>query len=76
MATLNETETIKQNDKGMARGDRAPREEQIATAAYFRALARGFAPGGDLDDWLAAEAEIAAAAMAALEARSSGESQA
>jgi len=28
----------------------------IATAAYFRAEARGFAPGQELDDWLEAEA--------------------
>lgn len=27
----------------------------IAEAAYFRAQARGFAPGGELDDWLEAE---------------------
>jgi hypothetical protein len=30
----------------------------IAQAAYFRAEKRGFAPGGELQDWLAAEAEI------------------
>lgn len=30
----------------------------ISEAAYYRALARGFAPGGDLQDWLAAEAEF------------------
>ncbi len=34
------------------------RHELIAKAAYFRAQARGFGPGGDLDDWLAAEAEV------------------
>ncbi|HEY8507133.1 MAG TPA: DUF2934 domain-containing protein [Steroidobacteraceae bacterium] len=27
-------------------------------AAYFRAERRGFAPGHELDDWLAAEREI------------------
>ncbi|WP_341892843.1 DUF2934 domain-containing protein [Variovorax sp. YR752] len=27
----------------------------IAEAAYFRAQARGFAPGGELEDWLEAE---------------------
>ena len=32
----------------------------IAEAAYFRAEKRGFAPGAELEDWLAAEAEIAA----------------
>lgn len=35
--------------------------ESIALAAYFKAEARGFEPGGELDDWLAAEAEFEAA---------------
>jgi hypothetical protein len=30
----------------------------IARAAYFRAMERGFAPGNELEDWLAAEAEV------------------
>jgi len=30
----------------------------IAEAAYFRAEKRGFAPGHDTEDWLAAEAEV------------------
>lgn len=34
------------------------RHEMIATAAYFRAVQRGFCDGDSLDDWLAAEAEI------------------
>ena len=34
------------------------RRELIAQAAYFRAQRRGFAPGRELDDWLAAESEI------------------
>ena len=38
-----------------ARQDRA---EQIAVAAYFKAQARGFAPGRELDDWLQAESEL------------------
>jgi hypothetical protein len=29
-------------------------------AAYFRAERRGFAPGYEIEDWLAAEAEVAA----------------
>jgi hypothetical protein len=37
----------------------AQREALIATAAYFRAQKRGFEPGHELDDWLAAEVEIA-----------------
>jgi hypothetical protein len=32
----------------------------VAERAYFRALHRGFAPGHELDDWLAAEREVAA----------------
>jgi hypothetical protein len=37
---------------------------QIAERAYLRAQLRGFAPGLELDDWLAAEAELAAGASA------------
>ena len=33
----------------------------IALAAYFKAEARGFEPGHELEDWLAAERELAAA---------------
>jgi hypothetical protein len=33
----------------------------IAHAAYLRAEKRGFEPGREVDDWLAAEAEFAAA---------------
>ena len=32
----------------------------IAKAAYYRAMQRGFAPGCELGDWLAAEQEIMA----------------
>jgi hypothetical protein len=34
------------------------REEMVRTAAYFRAERRGFAPGYEWEDWLAAEAEV------------------
>ncbi len=46
-----------------AAAERAPaaaREPMIAVAAYYRAERRGFAPGSELDDWLAAEADIEA----------------
>jgi Protein of unknown function (DUF2934) len=36
----------------------ADREARIAEAAYWRAARRGFMPGAELDDWLAAEQEI------------------
>lgn len=32
--------------------------EMIATAAYFIAAERNFAPGNELDDWLAAERQV------------------
>jgi len=35
-----------------------PHHTAIAEAAYFRAERRGFAPGHELEDWLAAETEI------------------
>ncbi len=31
--------------------------DRIAIAAYYRAEARSFEPGHDIEDWLAAEAE-------------------
>jgi predicted nucleic acid-binding protein len=34
------------------------RMERIALNAYYRSLRRGFEPGGEVDDWLAAEAEV------------------
>lgn len=37
----------------------AERQARIARAAYFRAEKRGFEPGHELEDWLAAEAEVA-----------------
>lgn len=34
------------------------RARMVETAAYFRAERRGFTPGYEVEDWLAAEAEI------------------
>ena len=34
------------------------RHRQIAELAYYKAEQRGFAPGHELEDWLAAEAEV------------------
>lgn len=34
------------------------RNDRIAKAAYYKAEKRGFAPGYEEQDWLAAEAEI------------------
>jgi hypothetical protein len=38
--------------------DPTQRSALIARAAYFRAQSRGFAPGHEMADWLAAEAEV------------------
>jgi hypothetical protein len=38
-------------------------ESMIAMAAYYRAERRGFAPGHELEDWFAAEAEITASSL-------------
>lgn len=43
------------------------RDRMIAEAAYYRAARRGFAPGHELEDWLAAEAEIDRELVAAQE---------
>ena len=46
---------------GPAAGARITPEERrrmIAEAAYYRAERRGFATGGELEDWIQAETEI------------------
>lgn len=39
-------------------GAPSQREELIRQRAYFKAMQRQFAPGHELDDWLAAEDEV------------------
>jgi hypothetical protein len=39
--------------------DPSERERLVAMAAYFRAEKRGFAAGGEVEDWLEAEKEVA-----------------
>jgi hypothetical protein len=38
--------------------DPVRRREMVAEAAYFNAQHRGFRPGHELDDWLAAENQV------------------
>jgi hypothetical protein len=38
--------------------DANERWQRTATAAFYRAEARGFLPGSELEDWLAAEKEL------------------
>jgi hypothetical protein len=44
--------------------DRDERERRIAEAAYYRSQRRGFTPGSELADWVAAEQEVACCAAA------------
>ena len=46
--------------RGDERVNAEARHELIAEAAYYNAERRGFTPGRELDDWLAAEAELIA----------------
>jgi len=40
------------------------RNAKVREAAYFRAQGRGFEPGGELEDWLAAEHDVDACLFA------------
>ena len=42
-----------------ARKRAEPSSEQVAIAAYYRAQARNFEPGHEIEDWLEAERELA-----------------
>ena len=55
------TAVSKGNDTTNAKGKVSPDEMRrlIEITAYFRAKARGFEPGHELDDWVQAEAEVA-----------------
>lgn len=54
---------------------RSVSHEDIEKRAYQRYCDRGCAPGGDLDDWLAAERELLSEQTDAHEADSSGSSR-
>ncbi len=50
--------TVQRSGSASKRSKSKSREEKIAEAAYYRASQRGFQPGGEIEDWLAAEAEV------------------
>lgn len=50
--------SFKTGGSGPAHIDTSELYNLIAAAAYYRAEKRGFVPGGELQDWLEAEAEI------------------
>lgn len=51
------------------------REARIAERAYWRAEQRGFAPGGELEDWLEAEREVDRRSQSNQSAEGSGSSE-
>ena len=70
-AKLHDTAVVASTRRRAAKKTAAMTPEEryraIAHAAYLRAEKRGFAPGHEVDDWLAAEAEFDAASMHALD---------
>ena len=61
IAQLERDQDVRQLVAAEAKDRRVDRQARIALAAYFIAEKRGFEPGHELDDWLAAEAELAQA---------------
>jgi DUF2934 family protein len=65
-ATLSRNGAPARDEPPRAEGDRMAKLSQdevnsmISRAAYLRAERRGFEPGHEVEDWLAAEAEIRA----------------
>ena len=53
-----ETGRIKDVSITVTSRHREDRHSSIALAAYFRSESRGFAPGHEVEDWLAAEEEV------------------
>ena len=49
--------TTKDGSENSPTFDTPERFEHICTAAFYKASARQFSPGHEIDDWLAAEAE-------------------
>jgi hypothetical protein len=56
--TTPKSESPRSEDDGPATLSGDELNAMIARAAYLRAKERGFAPGHEVEDWLAAEAEI------------------
>jgi DUF2934 family protein len=61
IARLDRDKDVRQLVAAEAKDRSVEYQTKIALAAYFIAEKRGFAPGHELDDWLAAEAELAQA---------------
>ena len=62
-ATTTRKKTVRRSvaPKITSRSSKVSLDVQIAVAAYYRAESRGFAPGCELEDWLAAESIVRSA---------------
>jgi hypothetical protein len=61
MSNAEEAEPSSAADRNSAPGqsfDATTRHSMIAEAAYYRAERRGFAPGGEIQDWCEAESSV------------------
>ena len=56
--TKSPTSKTRSKDQPTEYIDVAQQEAMIAKAAYFKAMQRDFVAGHEMDDWLAAEADI------------------
>jgi DUF2934 family protein len=45
------------NNKSKSKLNKEDQNSRVAVSAYYKAQTRGFEPGHELEDWLAAEAE-------------------
>ena len=61
IAQLERDKDVRQLVAAEAKDRTADHQARVALAAYFIAEKRGFEPGHELDDWLAAEAAVARA---------------
>ncbi len=50
-------ELASNNDESKSVANGVDRDSRVAVSAYYKSQARGFEPGYELADWLAAEAE-------------------
>jgi hypothetical protein len=55
VARVKKTSTPVSTDMARPDVDAEALQQHIATAAYYRAEARAFTPGNELEDWLVAE---------------------
>lgn len=62
-----ETETTEPSAEAQLDEPSQDRMRRIAEAAYYLAEHRGFVPGGEMEDWLAAERQVEAEIDAAEE---------